>query len=460
MEPGSERAERMASTGVEPTGERRDYAPQQMFFSTTDPRGVIGAVNSTFVGLSRYSERELVGAPHNLIRHPDMPGAVFHIMWERLRAGKSMMGYVTNLAKDGAHYLTFSTVTPMDGGFISVRSAVTRPDLWGPVSQAYAQTREMENRWRAQGLSKTESASKGAVDLSARLAALGFATYDDVIRVLVPAEVDERRRLAPSHPPRTELGEMLHEVVLAISTLDRELAAQRTRYDDATAVAGRLDNANTEFTVTLAGLEAAAAAAANAAATVATEAPAASKTAQAALSLAVTARNDLSPLSQLLADVRESVLDLRASLALSVLHNDMAMVFASELASGASVGDPEGTVLLLGATVAASVREGERQSRHVREELEQVVAAIGEAYKALQAFQRMLTNWRQVVVRSGVSHRLGALVDPIDSRLSAGLREMQDLDDLAQRCAALAQTLDSDALLNAAERLVVAARRL
>ena len=55
-----------------------------------------------------------------------MPGAVFHIMWDRLLSGKSMMGYVTNLAKDGAHYLTFSTVTPINGGFISVRSAVTQ----------------------------------------------------------------------------------------------------------------------------------------------------------------------------------------------------------------------------------------------------------------------------------------------------------------------------------------------
>lgn len=460
MPSGPERVKNVASTGVEPTGQRRDYAPEQMFFSTADRRGVIGAVNATFVGLSGYSERELVGAPHNLVRHPDMPGAVFHIMWSRLFAGQSMMGYVTNLAKDGSHYLTFTTVTPIDVGFISVRCAVTRPDLWGPISQAYTETRALENGWRAQGLSKTESASKGAADLLARLDALGYPTYDDVIRALVPAEVDERRRLAPTQRPHTEPGQLLHEVVVAIDALDLELATHRARYDDATAVAAALDNANAEFAVTLDGLEEAAAAAAEAAATVAKESPAAAKTAQAALSLAVAARNDLRPLSRLLADVRASILDLRASLALSVLHNDMAMVFASEFASGASVGDPESTVLLLGWTVSASVREGEVHRQRVRDELEQVVAAIGEAQGALQGFQRMLTNWRQVVVRSGVSHKLGALVDPIDSRLSAGLREMRDLDDLAKRCVALGQTLDSDALLGAAERLVVAAQRL
>jgi len=147
----------MESTAVEPTGEERHYEPEQMFYSTTDRRGVIASVNSTFVGLSRYSESELVGSPHNLIRHPDMPGAVFHIMWGRLLEGKSMMGYVKNLAKDGAHYLTFTTVTPLPEGYISVRSTVTRPDLWEPISRAYAETRALENRWRATGMSKTQA---------------------------------------------------------------------------------------------------------------------------------------------------------------------------------------------------------------------------------------------------------------------------------------------------------------
>ncbi|WP_291379682.1 PAS domain-containing protein [Demequina sp.] len=450
----------MAVKRVEPTGERRDYTPDQIFFSTTDKRGMIVTVNSTFVELSRFAEDELVGEPHNIIRHPDMPGAVFHIMWERLLAGQSMMGYVQNLARDGAYYLTFSTVTPLSEGFISVRSAVTRPDLWEPVSRAYAHTRALENKWRRGGMPRAQAASQGAEDLGARLAALGFPTYDDVIRAVVPAEVDERRRLAPPHAPPTAPGQPLHEVVLAIGAVDRELMTLRARYEDATEVAASLDSAQAAFVVTLEGLEDAAAAAADAAATVGTAAPAAAKTAQAALSLAVTARKDLAPLAPLLAEVRGIVLDLRASLALSVLHNDMALTFARDAASGSSVGDPQGTVVLLGETVSASVRQGEVMSQRVREELGQVVASIHEAHEALMSFQRMLTNWRHVVVRSGVSQRLGALVDPIDSRLSAGLTEMNDLDRLAQRCATLALTLESAALREAAEGLVIAARRL
>src|SRR5680860_1020292 len=103
----------MEPTAVEPTGEERHYEPEQMFFSTTDRRGVIASVNSTFVGLSRYSEGELVGTPHNLIRHPDMPGAVFHIMWGRLLEGKSMMGYVKNLALSLIHISEPTRRTPI-----------------------------------------------------------------------------------------------------------------------------------------------------------------------------------------------------------------------------------------------------------------------------------------------------------------------------------------------------------
>ncbi|MCB2414093.1 PAS domain-containing protein [Demequina sp. TTPB684] len=450
----------MASRGVQPTGECRQYTPDQVFFSTTDKRGTIVTVNSTFVELSRYAEEELVGSPHNLIRHPDMPGGVFHIMWERLHAGLSMMGYVQNLAKDGAYYLTFSTVTPLSEGYISVRSAISRPDLWEPIAHAYARTRALENSWRESGMSKAEAASRGATELGQRLAAMGYESYDDVVRAIVPAEVDRRRTLAPPTAPVTEPGQLLHDVVQAIGAVDRELANLRTRYDDATAVAASLDRAQAAFALTLVGLEEAAAAADTAAATVAAEAPAAAKTAHAALSLAAAARANLGPLSRLLADVRAVVLDLRASLALSVLHNDMAMGFASEVAAGSSVGDPQGTVVLLGETVATSVRGGETLGRRVQEELGQVVAAISSARESLEEFQRMLTNWRHVIVRSGVSARLTGLLGPIDARLSLGLTELRDLDELASRCETLSRTLEAQQLLDAADALVIAARRL
>ncbi|BDZ60903.1 hypothetical protein GCM10025873_06940 [Demequina sediminis] len=186
----------------------RPYGVDEVFYSTTDRRGVIETVNSTFVRLSRFSEDALVGAPHNLIRHPDMPGGAFRIMWDRLLAGRSMAAYVVNLAADGVPYRTFSTVTPLGDGFLSVRSAVTCPDLWEPVVDAYRLTRALENGVRRAGASRAEAATIGAQDLLRRLRGLGFDDYDDVIRTLLPAEVDGRRAageapLGPSRGPGT-----------------------------------------------------------------------------------------------------------------------------------------------------------------------------------------------------------------------------------------------------------------
>jgi methyl-accepting chemotaxis protein len=94
--------------------------------SKTDPKGKITFVNQDFIDASGYSESELVGQPHNLIRHPDMPEEAFADMWETLHAARPWTGTVKNRCKDGAHYWVVADVTPLrDGsgvsGYLSVR---------------------------------------------------------------------------------------------------------------------------------------------------------------------------------------------------------------------------------------------------------------------------------------------------------------------------------------------------
>lgn len=444
----------------EPTGEVREFPASKVFFSTTDRKGVIDTVNSTFVGLSRFPESELVGAPHNIIRHPDMPGAAFHIMWERLLSGLPMMAYVKNLAKDGAAYLTFSTVTPLGDGFISVRSAVARPDLWAPVERSYAQTRALETQWRLDGMSKADAARRGADDLQQRLAELGFATYDDVIRALVPAEVDARRAAAPPSAPVTMPGEALHDVVHAVTSLDAELAGMRRRYEDAVEVADALATAGARLAGGLQALAQASQSAADAAGTVAEDAPVLSTTARACVTMARDAAEHLEPMVGVLGTVRTAVLDLRARLALSVLHNDMAMIFAGEMSQGEVVGDPPRSVLHLGQAVATSVAEGESARQVTVDGLALVAGMVTAANEELLAFQRMLANWRAVVVRSGVSAQLAPYVTPIDERLSAGLSDMRALTQLAGSCEALREHIAASTLRDAAARLQSSAQRL
>ena len=78
--------------------------PKRYIVSKTDPKGVITYGNDYFVEISGYSEAELIGKPHNIIRHPDMPKIVFKLMWDRIQKGENIMAVVKNLAKDGSHY--------------------------------------------------------------------------------------------------------------------------------------------------------------------------------------------------------------------------------------------------------------------------------------------------------------------------------------------------------------------
>lgn len=65
-----------------PTGEIQNVAPHELFFSTTDSKGVIQLSNEVFTRLSRYDVDELRGAPHNIVRHPDMPASIFKLVWD------------------------------------------------------------------------------------------------------------------------------------------------------------------------------------------------------------------------------------------------------------------------------------------------------------------------------------------------------------------------------------------
>lgn len=102
--------------------------------TTTGLKGVITYCNDEFVEISGFSEAQLIGQAHNIIRHPDMPQAVFSDMWRYLKAGKAWMGVVKNRAKNGDHYWVSAYVTPIreNGqmvGYESVRVEPTREDI-------------------------------------------------------------------------------------------------------------------------------------------------------------------------------------------------------------------------------------------------------------------------------------------------------------------------------------------
>ncbi len=105
---------------MRPTGVERAFGPEEIIVSKTDPKGVVTYANDVFVRVSGYAEDEIVGAPHNLIRHPAMPRAVFRLMWDVIPTGQELFAYVLNLAADGGHYWVLAHVTATRGPDVSV----------------------------------------------------------------------------------------------------------------------------------------------------------------------------------------------------------------------------------------------------------------------------------------------------------------------------------------------------
>lgn len=119
--------------------------------SKTDPRGIITYANDTFCRVSGFAETELIGQPHNIIRHPDMPACVFKLLWDTLKSGAEVFAYVLNLSRCGGHYWVLAHVTPSynkDGrlsGYHSNRR-VPSADALQKIRPLYAQLRREEIR--------------------------------------------------------------------------------------------------------------------------------------------------------------------------------------------------------------------------------------------------------------------------------------------------------------------------
>ncbi len=87
-----------------PTGKEIKLDSDMMIVSKTDTKGIITYGNSNFVKISGYKESELIGSPHNILRHPDMPKAIFYLMWQSIKNGKNITAVVKNMARSGDHY--------------------------------------------------------------------------------------------------------------------------------------------------------------------------------------------------------------------------------------------------------------------------------------------------------------------------------------------------------------------
>jgi PAS domain S-box-containing protein len=94
------------------TGVERTFEPDEIIVTKTDLTGKLTYVNQVFLKLADYTEQECLGQQHNLIRHPEMPRAVFKLLWDTLQSGNEIFAYVNNRSKNGDFYWVFAHVTP------------------------------------------------------------------------------------------------------------------------------------------------------------------------------------------------------------------------------------------------------------------------------------------------------------------------------------------------------------
>lgn len=123
-------ARKLAQT-IRPTGVERFFEKNELIVSKTDLKGNLTYVNEVFLRISSFEEKDLLGQPHSIIRHPEMPRVIFKLLWDSLKAGKELFAYVNNLSANGDNYWVFAHVTPskdVNGDVVGYHSNRRVPD--------------------------------------------------------------------------------------------------------------------------------------------------------------------------------------------------------------------------------------------------------------------------------------------------------------------------------------------
>lgn len=149
---------------ITPTNREVTMRDNDFIVSKTNPKGQLTYGNEIFIEFSGYPESELLGIQHNIIRHPDMPRAVFKLLWDTLKSGNEFNGYVKNMSRDGSFYWVFANVTPSytaDGSLLGYYSVRRKPRK---DAQDF-----MQNVYRDMLAVEKQSSTQNAIEASTKL---------------------------------------------------------------------------------------------------------------------------------------------------------------------------------------------------------------------------------------------------------------------------------------------------
>ena len=190
-----------------------DFRIDDLFMSRTDERGVILSGNQTFQRLSGFEWDEILGAPHKVIRHPDMPKCIFRLFWDTLKDGRPVGAYVKNRSKQGRYYWVFAIALPVEGGYVSVRLKPTS-NVFDRIRGMYAELVEAERNGA--------SIEEGLEALDGSLGKFGCTSYRDAMAAWVRSEIAARRVALGRKPDPVLRG--LEELKGCVLKIGKELA--------------------------------------------------------------------------------------------------------------------------------------------------------------------------------------------------------------------------------------------
>ena len=415
-------------------GYERLFDPQDIFFSTTDLKGVIQNTNRTFDTLSRYSRERLIGSPHNIIRHLDMPAGLFRLIWDDLQSQRPVCGYITNRAVDGLDYRVFATIVPLRQGYLSVRIKPMDGVTQGKVEEAYRRVRAKERDLQARGASRHQLGEFGGRELAGEFQALGFSSLHDMTLATLPREVASLVASGvrvPAVAPESlgAVARILNTVaamekdtnalVFELDEYLRLITTMEAAHDSARAVevrVGRIGQLVSHDTGN--GTQ--------------TKAQA---LAERISGLTGAAGAELTGLPSRLQVLHQSVTELRFSVALMRLLTLMVGRFAQSILDGSEV-DAMHSLTDLCEALESGFRELEPVLRAVSTQVSQLNDALRTVTSSLDRAARRLGQW--VDLRGGGAGSSGSpTVDEVAQLVSRGFPEVRSLAELAAECRGL-----------------------
>lgn len=222
------------------------YAIEELLVSRTDERGVIRAANDVFCSVAGYEREALIGAPHKIVRHPDMSRGVFYLIWDFLNKGLPVAGYVKNRCKSGGYYWVFATVSPYTGGHVSMRMC-PEPSQLAVVQGLYDTLREAE-------AGQTFTPEQSAAFLADHLKTAGYRGYpafmaDQLARTQMNRCAQMGRALNPAIPLLREVSAIWEEIMEACDAVGNDYRAFRGVSTNLQVQAGHLQGSGIALSV-------------------------------------------------------------------------------------------------------------------------------------------------------------------------------------------------------------------